>query len=49
LLYLLLIIIKGIFRAYNPAGTFLLPMSNFLITILLRMVTLLFLLILFRH
>jgi len=41
--------IKGIFPLYNPAGTFLLPLSNFVITILLSMVTLLCLLILFHH
>jgi len=41
--------IKGIFMTYNPAGTFLLPLSTLFITILLSMMILLILLIWFHH
>ena len=35
IVFFLLIMIKVTFKTYNPAGTFLLPLSNFVITILL--------------
>jgi len=41
--------IKGIFKTYNRAGTFLLHLSNVCITILISMVILLILLIWFHH
>jgi len=41
--------IKGIFETYNPAGTFLLPLRIFFITILLSMMILLILLTWFHH
>jgi len=47
--YIVLIMIKGIFNTYNPAGTFLLSLSNYFITILLSMVMLLILLLWFHH
>jgi len=41
--------IKGIFRKYNPAGTFLLPLNIFVIVVLISMVILLILHIWFNH
>jgi len=43
------IMIKDIFKTYNQAGTFLVPLRNFFITMFRSMVILLILLILFYH
>ena len=48
-MFFLLIMIKGIFKTYNTAGTFCYPLAFFVNTILLRMVKLLIVFIWFHH